>query len=128
MIGFWIRIPSLTAEDLAEYFKVTLFANGGDMSGDVDALTEPGSVTLRSSDGAYPSSGQLITKATACSLSGTGRVAATSEYTAGVTAIEQVETSTSDDLEECLPADYRHQRRTAISEPPVYPLPCDACH
>ena len=91
---------SLTAEDLAEYFKVTLFANGGDMSGDVDALTEPGSVTLRSSDGAYPSSGQLITKAAACSLSGTGRVAATSEYTAGVTAIEQVETSTSDDLEE----------------------------
>lgn len=70
------------------------------MSGDVDALTEPGSVTLRSSDGAYPSSGQLITKAAACSLSGTGRVAATSEYTAGVTAIEQVETSTSDDLEE----------------------------
>lgn len=63
---------SLTAEDLAEYFKATLFANGGDMSGDVDALTEPGSVTLRSSDGAYPSSGQLITKATACSLSGTG--------------------------------------------------------
>lgn len=91
---------SLTAEDLAEYFKATLFANGGDMSGDVDALTEPGSVTLRSSDGAYPSSGQLITKAAACSLSGTGRVAATSEYTAGVTAIEQVETSTSDDLEE----------------------------
>lgn len=43
---------SLTAEDLAEYFKATLFANGGDMSGDVDALTEPGSVTLRSSDGA----------------------------------------------------------------------------
>ena len=91
---------SLTAEDLAEYFKATLFANGGDMFGDVDALTEPGSVTLRSSDGAYPSSGQLITKAAACSLSGTGRVAATSEYTAGVTAIEQVETSTSDDLEE----------------------------
>ena len=38
---------SLTAEDLAEYFKATLFANGGDMSDDVDALTEPGSVTLR---------------------------------------------------------------------------------
>ena len=65
---------SLTAEDLAEYFKATLFANGGDMSGDVDALTEPGSVTLRSSDGAYPSSGQLITKAAACALSGSGRV------------------------------------------------------
>ena len=90
----------LTAEDLAEYFKATLFANGGDLSGDVDALTEAGSVTLRSSDGAYPASGQLITKAAACSLSGTGRVATTSEYTAGVTAIEQVETSTSDDLEE----------------------------
>ena len=91
---------SLTAEDLAEYFKATLFANGGDMSGDVDALTEPGSVTLRSSDGAYPSSGQLITKAAACALSGSGRVSVNSEYTAGVTFIEQVETSTSDDLEE----------------------------
>ncbi|MFR8873119.1 MAG: phage tail spike protein [Oscillospiraceae bacterium] len=91
---------SLTAEDLAEYFKATLFANGGDMSGDVDALTEPGSVTLRSSDGAYPSSGQLITKAAACALSGSGRVSVNSEYTAGVTSIEQVETSTSDDLEE----------------------------
>ena len=91
---------SLTAEDLAEYFKATLFTNGGDMSGDVDALTEPGSVTLRGSDGAYPSSGQLITKAAACALSGSGRVSVNSEYTAGVTSIEQVETATSDDLEE----------------------------
>ena len=89
----------MTAEDLAEYFKVTLFANGGDMSGDVDALTEPGSVTLRSSDGAIHPAGSLLQRRSLLPFRYRS-VAATSEYTAGVTAIEQVETSTSDDLEE----------------------------
>ena len=92
---------SLTAEDLAEYFKASLSANGGDMGGPVDALSEPGSVTLRQgTGGAYPATGQLLTKAAPCALSGTGRVSVTSEYTAGVTSVAEIETATSDDLEE----------------------------
>lgn len=91
----------LTAEELAEYFKASLSANGGDMGGPVDALSEPGSVTLRQgTDGTYPTTGQLVTKAALCALSGTGRVSVTSEYTAGVTSIAEIETATSDDLEE----------------------------
>lgn len=91
----------LTAEDLAEYFKASLSATGGDMGGPVDALLEPGSVTLRQgADGTYPTTGQLVTKAAPCALSGTGRVSVTSEYTAGVTSIAEIETATSDDLEE----------------------------
>ena len=91
---------SLTAEDLVEYFKTSLIANGGDMSGNVDAITEPGSVTLRQGSGGYPATGQLITKAAPCALSGTGRVSVTSKYTAGTTSIDLIETATSDDLEE----------------------------
>ena len=91
----------LTADDLLEYFKASLSANGGVLEGDVDAISEPGSVTLRKgSDGNYPGSGQLVTGATTCALSGTGRVSVASEYTAGTTAIDLIETATSDDLEE----------------------------
>ena len=91
----------LTAEGLADYFRKSLCANGGDTSGDVDALTEPGCVTLRKdSGGAYPETGQLLTAPAECLLAGTGRVSVKSEYTAGVTAVSLVETSTSDDLEE----------------------------
>ena len=88
----------MTAEDLAEYFLSSLCANAGDMSENVDGLTEPGSVTLRSTDGVYPESGQLTTIPASCALSGSGRVSVTSEYTAGVNAISLVETSTSQDL------------------------------
>ena len=67
----------------------------------VDALTEPGAVTLRKGiDNLYPESGQLTTIAAECSLAGSGRVSATSEYTAGVTSISLIETSTSDDLQD----------------------------
>lgn len=90
----------LTADDLADYFRSSLCANGGDTSGTVDAITEPGAVTLRATSGVYPSEGVLCTAAAACNLSGTGRVSVTSEYTSGVTSVGSVETSTSDDLEE----------------------------
>lgn len=94
-------LSPLTAQELAEYFKASLSANGGDMGGPVDALMESGSVTLRqNTDGAYPATGQLVTKAAPCALSGTGRVSVTSEYTAGVTSVAEIETATSDDLEE----------------------------
>ena len=88
----------MTAADLAEYFFSSLCANAGDMSENVDGLTEPGAVTLRATDGVYPESGQLITIPASCALSGSGRVSVTSEYTAGVNAISLVETSTSQDL------------------------------
>lgn len=90
----------LTAEDLENYFLSSLCANGGDTSGDVDGITEPGAVTLRASSGGYPSEGVLTTAAADCNLSGTGRVSVTSEYISGATAVSLVETSTSDDLEE----------------------------
>lgn len=88
----------LTADDLVDYFNATLLCNGADSSSDVDALTDASGVTLKATDGVYPESGVLYTKAAECSLSGTGKVSYTSEYIAGTTAIASVETSTSDDL------------------------------
>ena len=88
----------LTADDLMDYFRSAVMANAGDTTGDVDGLTEPGTVTLRASSGAYPTEGILTTAAAECNLSGTGRVSVTSEYVSGTTAVSLVETSTSDDL------------------------------
>lgn len=88
----------MTADDLVDYFKATAICNGGDVSANVDAITDASGVTLKADDGIYPDSGVLYTKTTDCNLSGTGKVSVTSEYTAGVTAIASVETSTSDDL------------------------------
>jgi len=90
----------LTIDDLAQHFRNALLANGGDASADVDALTEPGAVMLKAANGVYPASGVLYTKAAPCALSGSGRVAVTSEYTAGITSVSLIETSTSDDLAE----------------------------
>lgn len=64
----------------------------------MDALADASGVTLKATDGVYPESGVIYTKAADCNLSGTGKVSVTSEYTAGVTAVASVETSTSDDL------------------------------
>nr|DAO60976.1 MAG TPA: tail protein [Caudoviricetes sp.] len=88
----------LTADDLVDFFKATVLCNGADSSSDVDALADASGVTLKATDGVYPESGVIYTKAADCNLSGTGKVSVTSEYTAGVTAIASVETSTSDDL------------------------------
>lgn len=88
----------LTADDLMDYFRSAVMANAGDTTGDVDGLTEPGTVTLRASSGVYPTEGILTTAAAECNLSGTGRVSVTSEYVSGTTAVSLVETSTSDDL------------------------------
>ena len=63
-------------------------------------MTEPGAVALKASNGVYPASGVLYTKAVPCALSGSGRVAVTSEYAAGITSVSLVETCTSDDLVE----------------------------
>ena len=96
---FFETDSSLTIDDLIRFFRQAMLANGGDVSASVDALTEPGAVMLRrGSDNLYPVSGQLTTIAAECNLAGSGRVSVTSEYTAGVTSISLIETSTSDDL------------------------------
>lgn len=88
----------LTADDLVDYFNATILCNGADSSSDVDAITDASGVTLKATDGVYPESGVLYTRAAECNLSGTGKVSYTSEYVAGTTAVASVETSTSDDL------------------------------
>lgn len=88
----------LTSDDLVDYFNATLLCNGGDSSSDVDALTDASGVILKSTDGVYPESGTIYTKAVECNLSGTGKVSVTSEYVAGTTSVSGIETSTSDDL------------------------------
>ncbi len=88
----------LTADDLADYFRATAFANGGDTTGEVDAITTADAVTLRKTNGAYPASGVLYTKAVEYGISGAGKVSVSSECVSGVTAVALVETSTSNDL------------------------------
>lgn len=88
----------LTVDDLAMYFRQSTLGNGGDAAASVDALTEPGAVLLKRTDNVYAETGVLETTAVLCAIAGTGRVSATSEYTAGVTAIALVETATSNDM------------------------------
>ena len=95
---FFETDSQLTIEDLAMYFRQSMMANGGNISAEVDAIADPDSVILRRVSGLFPSSGVLATIAAPCDLSGSGRVSITHEYTAGVTEISLVETSTSDDL------------------------------
>lgn len=61
-------------------------------------LTDPDNVILKRTDNTYAESGVLETTATLCALAGSGRVAVTSEYVAGVTAISLIETSTSNNM------------------------------
>lgn len=90
----------LTADDLADYFSSTLLCNAADSAANVVALPDESGVTLKATNGVYSESGILYTAAMECNLSGTGKISVTSEYVAGTTAIDSVETSTSDDLQE----------------------------
>ena len=90
----------LTADDLADYFSSTLLCNAADSAANVVALPDESGVTLKATNGVYPESGILYTAAMECNLSGTGKISVTSEYAAGTTAVDSVETSTSDDLQE----------------------------
>ena len=95
---FFETNSALTIADLAAYFRQSMLGNGGDSTANVDALTESGAVMLKRTNNAYAETGVLETIAAPCALSGSGRVAVTSEYTAGVTAMSLIETATSDDL------------------------------
>ena len=96
---FFETDTDLTIEDMRIHFLAGLSANGGDSDADVDALTEPGCVTLKATDDVYPSGGTLYTAAVECNLSGSGRVSVSCEYVSGTTAVTDIQTSTSDDLE-----------------------------
>ena len=95
---FFETDSQLTIDDLERYFRQAMLANGADSTASVDALTEPGAVLLRKTDNVYAESGVLETTAAVCALSGSGRVSVTSEYTAGITAVALIETSTSDNM------------------------------
>jgi hypothetical protein len=110
----------LTMQDLEAYFRSSYFASGGDSASSVDALTEPGKVLLKKTDGVYPLTGELLTTAKPLSLSGTGRIAITKEYEAGVTDISAVEYGLSSDLSTwgewtALPEDGKIEQETGIS-------------
>ncbi len=95
---FFETDSQLTTDDLIQYFRQAMLANAADSSSNVDGLVEPGTVLLKRTNDAYAESGELETAAALCALSGSGRVAVTSEYAAGVTAISLVETSTSNNM------------------------------
>lgn len=88
----------LTTDDIAEWFLKSLSANGADSESDVDGLTTEDVVTLKADESVYPESGVLITAATECGITGTGRVSVKAETSPSVTSVSLVETSTSDDL------------------------------
>lgn len=88
----------LTTDDIAEWFLKALSANGADTDSDVDGLAAEDTVTLKGAGGVYPESGVLVTAATECGITGTGRVSVKAETSPGVTSVSLVETSTSDDL------------------------------
>ena len=89
----------LTTDDIAEWFLKSLSANGADTDSDVDGLAAEDTVTLKGAGGVYPESGVLVTAATECGITGTGRVSVKAETSPGVTSVSLVETSTSDDLD-----------------------------
>lgn len=87
---FFETDSQLTVDDLKGYFQNALMANGSDTSNNV--FFDDGLV-LKNGE----ISGTCVTIPTNCALSGSGRIAVTSEYIPGVTEIALVETSTSDD-------------------------------
>ena len=89
----------LTTDDIAEWFLKSLSANGADTDSDVDGLTAEDTVMLKGAGGVYAESGVLVTAATECGITGTGRVSVKAETSPGVTSVSLVETSTSDDLD-----------------------------
>lgn len=88
----------ITTDDIAEWFLKSLSANAADTDSDVDGLTAEDTVMLKTTGGVYAESGVLVTAATECGISGTGRVSITGDTSPGVTSISLIETSTSDDL------------------------------
>ena len=86
----------LTVDDISLWFRESLSANAADSDAIVDGLTTEDAVTLKATNGAYPSSGTLTTAAVTYGIEGTCLVSVDADLPDG-TGIG-VETSTSDDL------------------------------
>lgn len=59
---FYETDSDLTIDDLEAHFLSGLLANGADVDSSVDAISNPGSVTLKQTNGVYAESGVLYTR------------------------------------------------------------------
>ena len=87
---------NLTAFLLERQFLTSRVADAGNITCDV--WSNPGTVTLKNIDGAYPPVGDCITRAVAYDITGSGKAAWDFAYLSGSTSLGGVETSTSSDL------------------------------
>ena len=99
---FYETDSDLTIDDLEAHFLFGLLANGADVDSSVDAISNPGSVTLKQTDGVYVESGVLYTRILDLEeggLAGEGKIQLVGTVDAGITFISEVKTRTSDSLE-----------------------------
>jgi predicted phage tail component-like protein len=87
---------SLTADDVATWFKESLSANAADSDESVDGLTTLGKVSLKAADSSYPASGVLTTAAVSYGVEGTCYAELDADLPAGTSIT--IETATSEDL------------------------------
>lgn len=100
---FYETDSNLTIDDLEAHFLSGLLANGADVDSSVDAISNPGSVTLKQTDGVYAESGVLYTRILDLGeggLAGEGKIQLVGTVDAGITSISEVKTRTSDSLED----------------------------
>ena len=106
---FYETDSDLTIADLEAHFLSGLLANGADVDSSVDAISNPGSVTLKQTDGVYAESGVLYTRILDLGeggLAGAGKIQLVGTVDAGITSISEVRTRTSDSLEEASFSDW----------------------
>lgn len=100
---FYETDSDLTIDDLEAHFLSGLLANGADVDSSVDAISNPGSVTLKQTDGVYEENGVLYTRILDLGeggLAGAGKIQLVGTVDAGITSISEVKTRTSDSLED----------------------------
>ena len=106
---FYETDSDLTIDDLEAHFLSGLLANGADVDSFVDAISNPGSVTLKQTDGVYAESGVLYTRILDLGeggLAGAGKIQLVGTVDAGITSISEVRTRTSDSLEDASFSDW----------------------
>lgn len=99
----------MTIDDLEAHFLSGLLANGADVDSSVDAISNPGSVTLKQTDGIYAESGVLYTRILDLGeggFVGAGKIQLVGTVDAGITSISEVRTRTSDSLEDASFSDW----------------------
>lgn len=106
---FYETDSDLTIDDLEAHFLSGLLANGADVDSSVDAISNPGSVTLKQTDGIYAESGVLYTRILDLGeggFVGAGKIQLVGTVDAGITSISEVRTRTSDSLEDASFSDW----------------------